>query len=104
MLIAKHQNIIDNAVKANHERTFYSQYPEHPKAYGEEAPVKGETGFKSLLNQPFSRLKQKVVDNWYGKKYPLTPWSPSAFRTPSFPRMNSLRLAREPANAGRSYR
>lgn len=76
MLIAKHQNIIDNAVKANHARTFYSQYPEHPKAYGEEAPAQGETAFKSLLNQPFSRLKQKVVENWYGEEvspYTLEP-------------------------------
>ncbi len=68
MLIAKHQNIIDNAVKANHERTFYAQYPEHPKAYGEEAPAKGETAFKSLLNQPFSRLKQKVIAGWAGEE------------------------------------
>ncbi|AWO01094.1 phenylacetic acid degradation protein PaaN [Chitinophaga alhagiae] len=68
MLIAKHQNIIDNAVKANQNRTFYAQYPEHPKAYGEEAPPQGEASFKSLLQQPFSRLKQKVVAGWAGEE------------------------------------
>jgi hypothetical protein len=68
MLIAKHQNIIDNAVKANHERTFHAQYPEHPKAYGEEAPLQGEAAYKNQLNQPFSRLKQKVTDGWAGEE------------------------------------
>ncbi|WP_343304263.1 phenylacetic acid degradation protein PaaN [Chitinophaga niabensis] len=68
MLIAKHQNIIDNAVKANHERTFYAQYPEHPKAYGEEAPPQGEAAFKDMLNKPFSLLKQKVTEGWAGEE------------------------------------
>lgn len=68
MLITKHQNIIDNAVKANHERTFYAQYPEHPKAYGDAAPVQGEEAFKNQLNQPFSRLKQKVMEGWAGEE------------------------------------
>lgn len=68
MLIEKHQNIIDNAVKANQNRTFYAQYPEHPKAYGEEAPAQGEASFKSLLQQPFSRLKQKIVTGWAGEE------------------------------------
>ncbi|QEH40630.1 phenylacetic acid degradation protein PaaN [Chitinophaga sp. XS-30] len=76
MLITKHQNIIDNAVKANHERTFYAQYPEHPKAYGEDAPAKGEAAFKSLLNQPFTRLKQHVSEGRAGEEvspYTLEP-------------------------------
>lgn len=68
MLIAKHQNIIDNAVKANHDRTFYAQYPEHPKAYGEEAPAKGDADFKAQLNKPFSRLKQKSSHGWAGEE------------------------------------
>jgi phenylacetic acid degradation protein paaN len=76
MLISKHQNIIDKAVKANHERTFYAQYPEHPKAYGEEAPLQGESTYKELLGKPFSRLKQKVAEGWHGEEvspYTLQP-------------------------------
>ncbi|MGX5820109.1 phenylacetic acid degradation protein PaaN [Chitinophaga lutea] len=68
MLIAKHQNTIDKAVTANHERTFYSQYPEHPKAYGEDAPQRGEAGFRDLLNKPFKRLRQQVVSGWAGEE------------------------------------
>lgn len=59
MLLAKHQNTLDNAVKASHDRTFYAQYPEHPKAYGEEAPQAGEAAFKAMLGHPFERLLQE---------------------------------------------
>ncbi|WP_295127710.1 phenylacetic acid degradation protein PaaN [uncultured Chitinophaga sp.] len=75
MLFAKHQNILDKAVKASHERTFYAQYPEHPKAYGEEAPAAGEAAFKAMLGQPFDRLLQDS-DNWQGEEvspYTLEP-------------------------------
>lgn len=75
MLFAKHQDILDNAVKASHDRTFYAQYPEHPKAYGEEAPQSGEAAFKSQLGQPFQRLLQDS-DNWQGEEvspYTLEP-------------------------------
>jgi acyl-CoA reductase-like NAD-dependent aldehyde dehydrogenase len=75
MLFAKHQNILDKAVKASHERTFYAQYPEHPKAYGEDAPAAGEAAFKAMLGQPFDRLLQDS-DNWQGEEvspYTLEP-------------------------------
>lgn len=36
------------------ERTYWSAYPEHPKAYGEEAPAAGESRFEALLGQPFA--------------------------------------------------
>lgn len=76
MLIAKHQDIIDNAVKANQERTFYAQYPEHPKAYGEEAPGRGEAAYTAMLGQPFNQLKQNATHGWAGEEvspYTLQP-------------------------------
>ena len=57
-LFDKHKVILDNAIKAVHNRTFYAQYPELPKVYGEIAPVEGEKRFKEQLNKPFSRLSQ----------------------------------------------
>jgi phenylacetic acid degradation protein paaN len=68
MLATKHQNTIDNAVKANHERRFYSQYPEHPKAYGEEAPAKGADNFKQMLQQPFDQLLQTGTGSRVGEE------------------------------------
>ncbi len=35
------------------DRTYWSAYPEHPKAYGEDAPAEGEAAFTALLGAPF---------------------------------------------------
>lgn len=68
MLVTKHQNTIDNAVKANQERVFFAQYPEHPKAYGEEAPVKGTERYQQMLHQPFKQLLQTGETGWAGEE------------------------------------
>lgn len=68
MLATKHQNTIENAVKANQERRFFSQYPEHPKAYGEEAAAKGATRYQQMLNQPFKQLLQTGEQGWTGEE------------------------------------
>ncbi|RAJ10576.1 phenylacetic acid degradation protein paaN [Chitinophaga skermanii] len=83
MLVAKHQNTLDNAVKANHERTFFAQYPEHPKAYGEEAPTRGEENFKAMLNRPFTALKQHVVESWVGEEVSPYTQAPLGITYPS---------------------
>ncbi|HEY0272538.1 MAG TPA: aldehyde dehydrogenase family protein, partial [Chitinophaga sp.] len=64
--MSKHQNIIDAAVKANQARGFHAQYPEHPKAYGEAAPVQGEADFNAALHQPFKALLQTGETGWGG--------------------------------------
>ena len=58
-LFEKHKSILDNAIKAIHERKFYAQYPEHPKAYGEEAPKKALDWFNGILNNQFNDLLQE---------------------------------------------
>lgn len=76
MLSIKHQNTIDNAVKANHERAFYSQYPEHPKAYGENAAEQGSERYQQLLNKPYKQLLQTGESSWAGEEvspYTLEP-------------------------------
>ena len=100
MLIAKHQNIIDNAVKANHDRTFYAQYPEHPKAYGEEAPPQGEASFKSLLQQPFPRLKQKIVAGWAGEE--VSPYTGDALGI-TYPLVDVEELVKAGKRAGQRW-
>ena len=68
MFNIKHQNTIENAVKANHERTFYSQYPEHPKAYGENAAEQAEARYKDLLQKPYRQLLQTGESTWAGEE------------------------------------
>ena len=45
--------ILDRAVQATSDRTYWSAFPEHPKAYGEEAPPAGEAAFNALLGLGF---------------------------------------------------
>jgi hypothetical protein len=40
-LSSNYKDILDNAIKAIHDRGFWAQYPEHPKAYGDEAATAG---------------------------------------------------------------
>lgn len=48
-----HSETLDRAVRAIEERSYWSAYAEHPKAYGEEAPADGEAAFGDLLGSPF---------------------------------------------------
>ncbi len=64
----KHKELLERALKAIHERTFYAAYPEHPKAYGEEAPKQGEEEYKNLLNNNFSLLLQGNTNDWGGEE------------------------------------
>lgn len=57
-LIEKHSQILERAILANKERTFYAQYPENPKAYGENANAEGLLKFQNLMNTDFSELAQ----------------------------------------------
>ena len=67
-LIEKHRSLLDRAIKAIHERIFYAAYPEHPKAYGEDAPKAGEERFRNYLNKNFEGLKQGTPDTWAGEE------------------------------------
>lgn len=85
MLFEKYQNIIEKAVAANRNRTFYAQYPEHPKAYGEEAPAKATAAFKTLLHQPFKALLQEGESGWAGEEISPYTLEPSGITYPLFP-------------------
>lgn len=66
-LVEKHANILKDAVKAIHERTYYTPYPEHPKAYAEDANEKGRNWFAGMMNQEFKELGIDA-DNWIGEE------------------------------------
>ncbi|CAL1520685.1 phenylacetic acid degradation protein PaaN [Chitinophaga sp. MM2321] len=100
MLVKKHQNTIDNAVKANHERTFYSQYPEHPKAYGEEAHAKGLQSYQQMLNKPFKQLLQTGETGWTGEE--VSPYTQEVLGV-TYPSFAIADLVKKAATAGLSW-
>lgn len=65
---AQSKEMIERAIRAIHERTFYAQYPEHPKAYGEEAPQKGQDTFNNQLGKSFTGLLQQNPVAWTGEE------------------------------------
>jgi phenylacetic acid degradation protein paaN len=54
-LFERHRPLLEKAVTAIHDRTYWSAYPEVPsgKVYGETAKDDGEAAFKNRLNKPF---------------------------------------------------
>ena len=75
-LSAANKEIIEKAIKAIHERVFYAQYPEHPKAYGEEAPNKGLEAYNNQLGKPFTGLLQQNPTGWSGEE--VSPYTNKA--------------------------
>src|SRR5688572_6791274 len=69
-LTEKHQASLDSAIKALHERTFFTIYPENPspEIYGENADKEGREKYKSYLNQNFTELLQENPENWAGQE------------------------------------
>lgn len=53
-LYDKHRDTLDQALETIKKRTYWSPFPEHPKAYGEDAPADGEAAFEARLGKPFS--------------------------------------------------
>ena len=67
-LSENYKQIIDGAIKAIEARKFYTQYPEHPKAYGEDAPKNGLDSFNKQLNNKFEELSQGNTATWIGEE------------------------------------
>ena len=52
-LYGKHQDTLHKALATIESRSYWSPYPERPKAYGDEAPAEGEKAFHARLGRPF---------------------------------------------------
>lgn len=66
----KHQPILDSAIRALHERTFFALYPENPspEIYGENADKEGRAKYKQHLNSQFTELLQSNPEAWVGQE------------------------------------
>jgi phenylacetic acid degradation protein paaN len=69
-LFEKHQETINKAVIALHQRTFFAAFPEHPSpaVYGENADNMGSQKFQDTLGKPFTELLQADPDSWEGSE------------------------------------
>lgn len=67
-LFEKHQAVLNTAIKALSERTYYTPYPENPKAYAEDADAKAKAWISATMNNDFKSLKQSGESSWYGEE------------------------------------
>lgn len=66
-LYQKHQDTLQAAVKALAERNYFTVYPEHPKAYAEDADANGKAAFLAKLNTNYNELGVEA-DYWVGEE------------------------------------
>src|SRR6186713_2099390 len=67
-LFEKHKTIIDDAVAALAKRTYYTPYPETPKAYAEDGDAKAKAYISAVMNTNFSELLQAPTAKWVGEE------------------------------------
>ncbi len=77
-LFKKYEQILHNAIKANHERGFFAQYPEHPSPaiYGETADADGLKAFEVKFGQKYDALESKGAESWAGAE--ISPYTGKA--------------------------
>ena len=69
-LFHTHKDLLNQAITALHDRTFFAAYPEHPspKIYGETADADGRKKFQGMMGNRFEELKQQGEHDWEGKE------------------------------------
>ncbi|WP_439881973.1 phenylacetic acid degradation protein PaaN [Pontibacter sp. MBLB2868] len=105
-LLNKHQDAINTAVKALHERTFYAHYPENPspEVYGENADKEGREKYKSHLNSKFSELLQNDPEQWVGQEESPYEQQPLNVKYPFFSPETLVNRAEEAFHQWRKVR
>jgi phenylacetic acid degradation protein paaN len=59
---------ISQAIQALRERTYFSAYPENPKAYSEESHEAGKTTFQKQLSNPYVGLDETGATGKFGEE------------------------------------
>ncbi|MBI1222712.1 MAG: phenylacetic acid degradation protein PaaN [Bacteroidetes bacterium] len=67
-LFEKHEATLRAAIEAIHDRGFWTPYPEHPKAYGENGDEEGKAAFSRMMNEDFTELLQKGEKGYIGEE------------------------------------
>src|SRR3982751_2068323 len=73
--VERRRELLDRAVRAIHDRTFFSAFPESPspRVYGETAADQGSRAFEALLHRRFD-LGQPGTRDWVATE--RSPWGP----------------------------
>jgi phenylacetic acid degradation protein paaN len=71
--VERHRELLERAVRANRERSWFSAFPESPspRVYGEAAAAEGQAAFEALLNRRFE-LDQPGTTGWVATE--RSPW------------------------------
>lgn len=82
----KHQDTLDRAIKALHQRSFFAQYPEFPspKIYGETADAEGREKFQNTIGKKFEELQQDAAAAWVGEEISPYLQEPLNIKYPQF--------------------
>jgi phenylacetic acid degradation protein paaN len=94
--LERRRELLDRAVQAIHERTFFSAFPESPspRVYGETAADEGRQAFESLLNRRFD-LDQPGTAGWVATE--RSPWGPELGVEYPVPDVDELLAAQQAA-------
>lgn len=66
-LFSKHEQTLHAAIAALFDRNYYTPYPEHPKAYGENADENGKSAFLKSMNENFTEFGYDGT-SWIGEE------------------------------------
>ncbi|MDZ4668928.1 MAG: phenylacetic acid degradation protein PaaN [bacterium] len=67
-LFEKHRAILDAALAALSLRTYYSPYPESPRAYAEDADGKAKAWISAAMNNNYVALDSTGANGWIGEE------------------------------------
>jgi phenylacetic acid degradation protein paaN len=67
-LFEKHQALLHDALEALNKRTYYSPYPENPKAYAEDADAKAKAWISAIMNHNYESLDQEGATGFLGEE------------------------------------
>ena len=62
----QHSTLLQEAIKAEKNRGFYTPFPENPKAYPSDADEKGKLAFLAKMNTDFDELLQTRPSRFEG--------------------------------------
>ena len=67
-LFEKHQTALNIAITALSARTYFTPYPENPRAYAEDADAKAKAWMSAAMNNDFTSLQQTGEIAWSGEE------------------------------------
>lgn len=67
-LFEKHRATLDAALEALKVRTYYSPYPENPRAYAEDADAKAKAWISAVMNNNYELLDTTGASGWVGEE------------------------------------